>query len=92
MMDSIIRKFERFIKRNKEKLDHYKELESRGKLSNHGYYDLGYLQGKIYAYENVLDDLLLVVEENKKKPIVVNVGNMTSKEILEEVNRHKGGN
>ena len=82
MMDSIIRKFERFIKRNNEQLNHYKELKSCGKLSNHGYYDFGYLQGKIYAYENVLDDLLLMVEEKKKEQI---------NKVLDEMTGTKGG-
>ena len=52
------RRIERQIKRCQEKLNDLKSREER--LSKHGYWEMGYLKGRITTLEDWLDEL----EEN----------------------------
>jgi hypothetical protein len=55
----------RQIDRIKKKMSDLEEKEAEGRLSNHGYWLLGYFKGKLSVMEDWLDE----IEENEIKEI-----------------------
>tara|TARA_R110000850_G_C9834160_1_gene453625 strand:- start:479 stop:661 length:183 start_codon:yes stop_codon:yes gene_type:complete len=59
-MDINIRKLKRTLDRNRRQAAKYAELEEQGMLTDHGQYSRGYFEGKVSAYEYILD----IIEES----------------------------
>lgn len=73
-MDNIdtIRLLEKYKKRKLKYEKYLLEMPNDKNLSNNGFWDKGYLQGKIAMCDEFIDELQVVLEEISKESEIIN--------------------